>query len=938
MMVEEEKKKKKGSKDDLDDKTRRNADHYDENGNPVDRYLQMRRSPNFSSGSIQRKNLTGFPATLRDFAPYSIAQTPISELESPHYQNQELSKKPRRKQKQEVVKKAEEIENYVGNKEIDELLDFIESDKNGRKPKKNSQISNDVSLVTKSNEKNKKNKEKKLKSVNEEKCDVKESKEEVTESKNIDETTPLINSHKAEFPDYKTQSVQNHVDPHLKNSINRMGNTAIKDIPDEKEDIRDEKKEVISVENKDFVGDNKMAHETEKMDASSESVMKANKKEKKSNPKSVEKQNLTKVKGKGSSNPNIEIGMVNGDTELTGEKTANSKTKPQINNVKHKSVDKSATKGTKDAINQETLSALTNNNVDKPSFLDELDLVRNKDYRFTDFESLKKEPEFTVVGKKKKKVPVKEPVNNREILQKPVKREEYRKVQRSVTPPPFNKLASNIEGERTRDLSPSAFPALSSSTQSGFRDARRNSTGDVRTEVQSIIKAQDDSDIESVKSLPASSQGVWGQNSLSPRLPVSYAKMAASPKPSVTSLGSSMTEDDNGESSVDLKATKWKGQIKERRHSIGSHPENVKDCDSLKQKYGSQEVLTANVSENEIILLDSEFPKVGLDRKHDTESNSVGIEDNLTSLSNHRNNTSIVSHGSSAPKDADSAHSQSPPSVWKSTNNTEPAKQANHEESENLVDVDKCSVASDKVSNNKKTCETNVVDKGKAPKQTTNNSKKSKQSVIFMDKRVSQTPCNLGISFFFDSENEPCAPENNSENMQKCSSSSVQNSPNIPKTSDSKKSRKSVSDNSVIDTCNSKESHPLTGKNGVVDHFPNLRNSHHPHVDNAIMFISEPNQAIDIAQISNDSSLLKQQSLSSQQNNVVLVSIGNKIEENSLPKDFQCKQLFFRQDSGDVSSNQRFNFPEAVGYLNREWERALEGSRKNPNEVKVYKE
>ena len=859
--------------------------------------LQMRSSPTFGYRSIKHKNITLFPATLRDFAPYSLAQTPISDLDPSHYQSQEQSraekKQNRRKQKQESFKKAEDVENYVGNKALDELLDFIESDKNGRKPKKNSQISNDVTFTTKSNEKNKKNKEKKLnKSVNEEKCDVKDSKEEAIETKNIDETTPLINSKKAEFTDYKTQSVQNHVDPHLKNSISRMGNTAIKDTADEKEDLNDEKNEVISVDEMGTVSEDKMAHETlsDKMDTCLDGANKINKKDKKSNSKSVEKQNQSnKAKGKGVNNPNIENCLVNGDIELAVEKTTSSKPKPQTNNVKHKS-DKSATKGTKDTINN-TLSALTNNNVDKTSYLDELDLVQNEDYRFTDFEPLRKEPEFTVVGKKKRKVPVKEPVSTRETLiqQKTVKREEYRKSQRSVTPPPLNKLASNVEGERTRDLSPSAFPALGSSNQPGFRDARRNSTGDVRTEVQSIIKAQDDSDIESVKSLPASSQGVWGQNSLSPRLPVSYAKMAASPKPSVTSLGSSTTEDDPGDASMDLKAANWKGQIKERRHSIGSHPENVKDSDGnlVKQKYGSQEVLTANISEPEVLLLDSEFPKVGLDSKLHKESNSVKFEENKTSLSNHRNN---VSDGSSAPKDADNAHSQltSSPSVWKSVNNSEPAKQELlvNVKSENFNEIDKCSESSYKVSNHRKTCETNI-EKVKATKQTTNNSKKSKQSVIFMDKRVSQAPRNLGISFFFDSENEPCATENNSENMQKCSSSSVQNSPNIPKTSDSKNSRKSFSDNSVIDATSNKESHPLAGKNGVVDHinFPNLKNSHHPHLDNAIMFISEPNQVIDIAQISNDSDLSnsKQQSLNSQPNNIVLVSIGNKIdlEKNS---------------------------------------------------------
>jgi hypothetical protein len=86
---------------------------------------------------------------------------------------------------------------------------------------------------------------------------------------------------------------------------------------------------------------------------------------------------------------------------------------------------------------------------------------------------------------------------------------------------------------------------------------------------------------------------------------VSYAKMAASPKPSVNSLESSTTEEDPGDPGMDLKAANWKGQIKERRHSIGSHPENVKESESssMKQKFGSQEVL--NVCDQDVVLIDS---------------------------------------------------------------------------------------------------------------------------------------------------------------------------------------------------------------------------------------------------------------------------------------------------------------------------------------------
>ncbi|XP_076106957.1 uncharacterized protein LOC143075436 isoform X2 [Mytilus galloprovincialis] len=992
------KKKKRGSKDDLDDKTRRNSD-YDENGNPIDRYYQMRGSPKLgSSSSVIRKNYTGassFPQSLRDFSPYSLGGTPISELESsPFHQSHDLNrteKKVRKKIKKEKVSLSEEVENYVGNKEIDELLDFIDGDKNGRKPaKKNSQtITNEVAVVSKSTEKNnKKNKDKKLnKPINEEKCEVKETKEEKSEAKIIDETTPLINSNKTDHIDYKTQSVQNHDDDDKKcvineshlNVINRMGNTTAKNSSDENTDSQ-ERIETIITNEIDIKHSVSLPVEEITMEAKieqkvncvpSESVEKTIKKDKKSTIKSVEKQNLSnKPKGKGV-NSKIENCIVNGFDADDSVENISTKPKSQTNNIKHRTMEKSANKET-----YQTESGLngmiTNNNKDKTSlFLNELDLVQNEDYRFTDFEPLRKEPEFQVVGgKKKKKVPTtKEIISAKETLvpPKPFKREERRKAPRSVTPPPLNKLSSNIgeQGERTRDLSPSAFPALGSSNQPGFRDARRNSTGDVRMEVQSIIKAQDDSDIESVKSLPASSQGAWLQNSLSPRLPVSYAKMAASPKPSVTSLGSSTADDEPEETSMDLKAANWKGQIKERRHSIGSHPENLKEIESssIKQKYGSQEVLNVcdqdvvivdtDFHDEDVVLVDTDFPKVGFDSKFVSTTNSIKNEESNTSL------CSSVSFGDVIPSDTNIIDSQLTVSYSK-TCESETAKQINEDLECSLENDKSNSDSSYKVSDSRKICETNNAEKVKSVKQTAiNNSKRVKQSVIFMDKRVSQAPRNLGISFFFDSANESDVADNNSENIQKCSSSILQSSSsNIPKTSDSKNLGKNSSENSVIDkksisninkelgTDSSPKSHLLAGKNGIIEHIinPNVQNKHLSHKDNTITFIGEPNQIIEeAAQISSHSKLSnsKEQSNVSQSDKVVLITIGDRmidLEVNSLPKDDKCKQqLFFRQDSGDNNSNQRFNFPEAVSYLNKEWEKALEGSRKYPNEVLVYK-
>lgn len=926
----------------------------------------MRSSPKLSpGGSVIRKNYPGaassaFPSHLKDFSPYSIGGTPINELDgSSYHQSHEASraeKKLRKKIKKEKVSYSQEIENYVGNKEIDELLDFIESDKNGRKPKKNSQtISNDITVVSKSTEKNnKKNKDRKLiKSANDEKCEPSE-KENASEAKITDETTPLINSQKTEFTNYKTHSVENHnvekvcvpYESHLKNSINRMGNTTAKNSSDENTEFHEQMNEKKETE-KEEIKQPSTPIENIVMETKSENIKQSEnlsngtekqiKKDKKT-LKSVDKHNQSnKVKPK-EMNPKEENIIMNGVNTVLLLEDNSTKPKLQSINDKHRNAEKSANKEILSGDHGHSLNGMVNKDMNALLLLNELDLVQNEDYRFTDFEPLRKEPEFTVVGKKKKK-----PTSTKEVTTsaketlippKPAKREERRKAPRSVTPPPLNKLSSNIEGERTRDLSPSAFPALGSANQPSFRDARRNSTGDVRMEVQSIIKAQDDSDIESVKSLPASSQGVWGQNSLSPRLPVSYAKMAASPKPSVNSLESSTTEEDPGDPSMDLKAANWKGQIKERRHSIGSHPENVKESESssMKQKFGSQEVL--NVCDQDVVLIDSDYPKVEFGDGFENESNSMKNKESNTSLcssvsfvDNNLNDTNII------------INSQSTSLNCKSISYPEPAKQTNQDDEECFHETDKLSESSYKVSNPRKNYETNNVEKVKLTKQTLNNSKKVKQSVIFMDKRVSQAPKNLGISFFFDSENESSVTGVELENLQKCSSSNLQNSPNnIPKSSDSKKLSRTSDNTSVIDSTSISisnneqgadflsKSHPLTGKNGVVDRIinPNVQNKHHLHNDDAIIFISEHNQLLDAIPISNDSQLINDSKQHVSQHsvgpdNLVRVTIGDRIhvEANSLPKDVRCKQQVFYCHNSDASCNQRFNFPEAVGYLNR---------------------
>ncbi|XP_059171885.1 uncharacterized protein LOC131952960 [Physella acuta] len=181
--------------------------------------------------------------------------------------------------------------------------------------------------------------------------------------------------------------------------------------------------------------------------------------------------------------------------------------------------------------------------------------------------------------------------------------------------PPTSSTVSNtatntlhITGQSNRDLSPSSFPVLS-----GPRlEARRNSCGDISTDLADN-KTLYDSDRESVKSLP-----VTHRTQSSPVYPISYATMVSAPRKydspssesgvasgshnsSVTSSvtttpGAQVTCQTNLASTPERKATVWKGSPRERRHSIGSSPEEQTQVEKNsiihrnRQKSGSQEI------------------------------------------------------------------------------------------------------------------------------------------------------------------------------------------------------------------------------------------------------------------------------------------------------------------------------------------------------------
>lgn len=630
--------------DDLEDKSKRRTDYSDtdENGNPrlecapllAGHYKHMREPP------IKSSNPLNDPMRFRQTS-YGTNTRDLDESTS----NQEVAKKHRKKQKKdktvETVRRAEEIENYQGSKEIDEILSFIENDCTGRKPRKvpnNNTV--DISSSKATDKNNKKNKERKPKVTP---VDLKPTEKKDSQSENKD------------FTEESTENSETF------NSNSEMGNSTEKISTEEivttdcQKNIK-EQNHIIA--EKCIDTDNKMEEEMmngdviscEEGDAIGSSIRKP------MEPKmgkelinhQVEKKSLDII-----DNTDEVIKDPINDTSLNNVKHNNMKnskqkqTSPVSDNNKKDSDKTYLVKEPENLTDEEKMEVRSNIVVDSDEMEKEGDY-----YIFTDLDLPKPvEEEFQVVGKKKKKGG---PVTAKETQSKETSaaqrvpiREERRRPQRSITPPPssiVNSLSMEAERNKMRDLSPSSFPALGAGRQGrqSFRDGRRSSTGDVPKEI--LIKPQDDSDLESVKSLPASAQAV------SPRLQISYAKMAASPKPncSVSTFHSDDPEDQSNVS-VDLKSAVWKGSHTERRHSIGSSPDGKdNEASSIRQKFGSQELVKLEKEEN--LFISSQLPSspekspLGMEasRSNSFQSSSVDNSAAVDSVSNTVLNTSVT--------------------------------------------------------------------------------------------------------------------------------------------------------------------------------------------------------------------------------------------------------------------------------------------------------
>lgn len=446
-------------------------------------------------------------------------------------------------------------------------------------------------------------------------------------------------------------------------------------------------------------------------------------------------------------------------------------------------------------------------------------------YIFTDVEIQKvdRDAEFCpVVHKKKKRTTAKDPapvtvhksgalplftprttgaatdnyVNYRDFSQ----RNEGRKFTRSVTPPPSSQ---SVENQKLRDLSPSAFPALRRSVvskgKSTLGEGRRNSTGDVSMEV-AVSRIHDDSDIESVKSLPAASQTSDTSPGVS-RPIISYAKVAASPKPHVTSPLSPPSNDKN-DPSLARQQTVWKGNVRERRHSLGSSPdcptEEGKLSEALRHKSGSQTCLAAECACSESV-------KPGAICKNRDcvlgQSDPVSLKSPEACMkSDHLLTGQVITDNQPSVK-LPKLGSREPPVPAATCFHVESVISTNssprqHTKQDNLHSQFQTQCSAESVKG-----EISSVDRfghsvgllsvaGKIHKGShspadvlklpPNNGRKFKQSVIFLDKRLAGPPRDLGITFGFEPDLESSQTHRGMEVSVDAVEDEVNNVPVLP--------------------------------------------------------------------------------------------------------------------------------------------------------------
>ena len=684
------------------------------------------------------------------------------------YQRVQEKRKRKKQLNKEIEKKSEEIENYVGNKSIDELIDFIGGNNAGNKKNKKSiaQTSENIPGKTANGKvtKKSKDKDKKHKSL------IASNSVETLGEKA--EESAQINLQESESADYKDMGNSG-----AKNNYQFAEEASVGDMIIEKEMMKKNflkeneiKENNITMKNSvirsDDINEIEAKYDVEKEDNNTGKISDdiiENKKQPESSEiqvdfelgneqkKKNDKGGKQQKKEKTDKHPNDEI--VKTET-VASAATATSVKQKNVKNKKSKP-QKAESPTENKTMSIEVTTSVTNSTPDPLVDID------NK-FIFTDidFQSVPKEDEFQVVEKnKKKKKPTREAPNHYTSAgnnnHKPSRFLEDKRV---LPPTNSNRLTASDTSHvpksaeadtRMRDLSPSAFPALGSG-KGRIQEARRNSTGDVPILSEIASKAQDDSDIESVKSLPATQGSRVAETLISPRLNMSYAKMAASPKQKGESQDdktSGFVDDDESERKMAI----WKGSPTERRHSIGSSPDakvgsvTSSSVTTNSVKSGSQEMLNVDPLSNKVVS--SALPK---DQKNSTNvsskefKNPIPVKRQNSENAQSSDNAAKIPNPTSKPIVQNSGVSHNCDVELTSVN----SKNSVHTKTK--TNSETSSLKTSKNISNAKTVNTNRHDNS----GTNKHDKKAKPcSVIFLDKRLAEPTNDFGITFGF--ENEP---------------------------------------------------------------------------------------------------------------------------------------------------------------------------------------
>ncbi|XP_045171150.2 uncharacterized protein LOC123533550 [Mercenaria mercenaria] len=973
------KKKKKSAKDDASAAT-------DENGNPIEtrglnpvQYKQMRESPSSGGGTVanqQYESYGTFPLEHLAARPYTNTN---KETEN------DIASKAlrRRKKKQEKLdqqqKKAEDIENYKGDKPLEELLSFIggQNDSN-KKAKKNSNVVEEI--PSKTQKSNKKNKDKKQKSP------IASSSVEEVEVKGSNSAQPADLDIQGGEDNMGNSSGKSEVEIVENGDVEGIYSKSdkIAKSPLKQNDKIDVTKHVIYAKNdkikdvicRESVKEKEPSATNNKRDIVTGSGTENNKKKSDKSAKASKSDKAEMPTTKSEDSLKLEASLPNNVT-VKQKNAKNKKNKLLSPAVK---------------VDNELPAADLNHQPVLAGFPTAESLVDDQ-FIFTDLEvpEVPKEDEFQVVGKKKKKVTKEISQQNHFVTNngyiKPGRRHEEK---RQVPLHSSNKASvpivapmSMVEGNtRLRDLSPSAFPALTSGKgRQSVQEGRRNSTGDVP--IPSGLKSQDDSDLESVKSLPATQGSQAVDSILSPRL--SYAKMAAGPKvPDSSSSSEKRSSLDSEDSEHDHKMSVWKGSPTERRHSIGSSPEVVNKVAGVQAsaatatvKAGSQEHIVADVV-------------VNLEKEVAVNANTVTAWGGANSeVKNLEEGICVLNKENASPSEANRTVKISPVQTKSSISPNKSADNAvkaysvgNSQQVETGKQLQLCNSEPETNSTfsvNKNSIVTNSnVHKHETSKSKTcsngSNGKKQK-SVIFLDNRVEETPENLGISFGFEidnlvkpgkSDSDDSVKINKSEQGMQKSECNVE-SENVQfvdfiysndSKSDPKDSSVVVVTDDIVSSTSSNSSvisnhNSNTGKansscsnNEIVDPVKTIvrMNGIIPPQGHSSNLSKEVKENVSVTTGGSGEQVETEQAIPDTTEDKVCVYYGESVV--TLKKDIvvpslkngptsYCGLVHFIQET-ELRSN--FNVAEAAVFLTKEWDRTVQMQDKEPHSVKVHQD